>query len=1728
MATDKLIPQYLNKDEDARLVKNVEMTDALNIRVSTDDNGNQGVLKNVEGNSSVPAALASEAIPSSGTNRVIGSVSSEAGKCIYFFLYNSSGNHGIYQYRYTTDKYYKVYEDSVLNFNPYDFVKADVVINQFDEHLLYFTDNRNEPRKINATKALNGGYSSVINTGTDAEKELFLTVCKQPPQTPITFEFLNENNGKANQLKDNVFQFAYQYVYDDGEVSAVSAYSELAVSRTNLAYDSTTQNLYDSRNNALRLTLTGSAGPVDKIRILTRRGNTGSFYRITEVDNVGSGTQEFIFRNEGIYNVIPDQDAFKPFDSVPRKAFAQAISNNRLFYGNYTEGFDNLETDSYNYPVYHPKPNSFDLGVSRGDVEGSLGEVEGAKYRYLFGLNYPAGDLPSDFNGVVSYADASTNGISFEVDLSEITATAINSSDVSFNVNISAEEIGIGTFGELNMFFPFDVTTIDESGSVIQTKECRFCPPQYANSGITPPGSYSESSTSGNYNTLSNSSFGQSMGSLSNLALVSNLEFSESFSLEEISGASTSETIEQQIASQIESNIVGLTAVAGVAPVVINDNPSSFADDITEIAVTGQSNHTTRVYASDGSMDSLNIWFAGSVTYQIYEASFFEDAGTPKMRCKIRLSDVDLEAIRARSMTVTGMSTSPGFGTGVTFNSEQVICNINSQTENALGFTLKDTISGDSSNHVVAALRGYELVSASVRVTDTVNESISTSFKAGANHDFGVVYYDHRNRVSGVQKIDSVSVSHFNSESRFGNVGRSEIDLRILHQPPSWATKWAPVYSKNTTYERVLQTTIAEAGLPRKSTFIDITATDQTAGANERKIIEALPGGSTGVIFISMRTLEGKTNSYKESKGADLSYEFLEGDVLRILECKDSSGLTIRPGIELPITSYRYYADNEENPIQLFGDSTGSDADELNTYRATGWYLTVRDQDINKFDRSSVAAQTDLFSENCLVEIYRPKRSIEDQVFYEVGECYDIVEVSGQRTHGGDRSNNSSPSFDIIIKSPTKFVSSQRLYLGDKIITLGTNSGHAFITGIKPRIDGRYTYTTHESNEFVDGFINTVDSGVTISTTVGDNTSIFPGVVTLTQGDVYYRVREQLTNPKDTSGSIDKKDAANQIYKTFFIEDESVSDFFESKATSIGRPHIVTPDQQELNRVSSVTYSDVFTLDSATLNLSNFNPTLFPFKDYNTQHGDICYLLDRNEALLVMQEGKVSATPISRVLIESAGGGQLVTSQNVMGTPTYYAGEYGPGMQPEGVVERFGYVYFPDVSRAAVIRIGAQGLEPISAKHMTSYFQDKLGKVDSLSQKAKLPAGFDPDNDEYVLSISEVDVTRLSVPTDDGGTISDVFRPDTGTTEKADGVVDIVHKTDGGNNWDGTPDKWQVEPMNWEDVGNGIAFLDRLGEKGSVTVNNDFQRLTSNKNIKVSAFGGALTGVASVSLKDNSIEFPTSLVRQSDGATVSLTKTTLAIEVKGETVAWSTTKAFWLTFYSFVPELYAHLHDRFFSYVNGQIWKHNVNATYNNFYGAQYNSQATVVSKGNPSMVKAYDAISLEADNPWSVTVSNSDQATAQMASTEFVEKEGMWYRVMSRDETASSTSNTSHRIVLGQVASIDGTKITFSSRISNLPFGLGDALFKLNSSSETDLSLTISSVSGRKEITANTTVTGLTVGDTVMAVSEDKINGDTIRDYYAQAALTNASTGAVELYAVNMVYTPSLLHNEQ
>ncbi len=1757
MAIDKLIPQYLNKDEDARLIKNTEMSNAVNVRVSNDADGNQGVLKNVKGNTAVSASLPRDLIPDSGSNRIIGSVSSEAGKCIYYFLYNTNGLHGIYQYRYTTDQYHMVYENSVLNFGSQDHIKADVVINQFGEHLLYFTDNRNEPRKINATRALQLNYSSVINNGTTAEKELFLTVCKQPPQTPITFEFITEENNKSNKLKNNIFQFAYQYVYDDGEVTALSMYSKIAVSTTNLAHNITAQTFFEDENNAIRLSLTGTTGPVDKIRVFARKNNDQAFYRIGEVDNLSFGVGSvFVFRNDGVYNLLPDQDAFKAFDAVPRKAFSQAISNNRLFYSNYLEGFDNIKTKgNRTYPVYHPTPFNLEFPSEVAPHEsGAFTEFVQNYYDFILG-NRIGTTEPSTLTAnddLVSYAQFDGYpGI--EIDLSDVTGIeAIEPGQINFLAKFDFTEMGIGSFGDDINHFDYPITFTDDNGDPPQSLIDQGLPTTLNMNLLTPQFSgFAFGFNTSQANTVNPVVEGftaegdvdgggddiQASTAISNLQPAAPITFSTTFDVTNQISATNNNTIEQAFANELITavNNTTTTEFLGVLQTDavysnssisgVNGNPvqphvySTVGITDAEVSPSGDNFPFSGTDQLAGKMD-----FEGFVTFQLYGGTYFLDAGVPKVRFKIRVIETALNITRLRFLdhpsNVFNFQDNDQIGFEYLQHTMSAPILGGAGNTTGAGLELKDDIS-DPTNQIITAYRGFKQTSASIEFINDQSKAFE-SFKAGATHDLGVVYFDHRNRPSGVQKINSVDVDHFGQAPRLGNEGKTEIDIRLEHEPPSWATKWAPVYSKNTTYEKILQISVSEAALAKQTVYADPLSPTST----NRPVLESLDGGTTGLIYLSLRSLEGKNNSYKESKGANISYEYKEGDMLRVLECVNNDGVKTRPLAEFPITSYKKYLDDENNPISL--TSVSGVADET-SYRRTGFFMTIRDEDIANFTRQDVAAGADLFTNNCIVEIYRSAKIEENQRFYEIGKCYDIVEVSGQLTHGGDRSNSESPTFNIVVTGFNDFTTSQRLYIGDKVLIPSTLNGFVIITSIHLNEDGTFSYTT-DGNSFGISQQGTSILNNTIVTTVGDNYGVFPGVVTLDTGDVYLRRRSLLVNTLDsTTGLPDETKPDDQFYKTFFIEDQSASDFFESKAVSIGRPHIETPDQEEIRRTSSVTYSDVFTLDSATLNLSSFNPSLFPFKDYNTQHGAICYLMDRNEALLVMQENKVSATPISRVLIESAAGGQLVTSQNVMGTPTFYAGDYGPGLQPEGVIERFGRVYFVDVSRAAILQLDSNGLQPISAKHMDSYFQTKLGLIDSVSVDKKVPCGFDPENDEYIVSFTAKDTQRLSVPSDDGGDIIDVENPNLSGTRYSDVVVNPEYRKNGAPWWNEDADLWQMDSEKWNFSGNGVAYIDQLPEKGGVILDSKFDNAVteSTVNIKFSLYGDDFTGLGFMSTKDNTMSLPSSLIRTSNAGSVTLTKGTASTTVSGETVAWSTTKQLWLTFYSFVPENYAHLHDRFFSFVGGQIWKHNVNTSHNNFYGFAYRSEITIVSKGNPSMVKVYDAMSYEGDSPWSATVSNSDQTTSLMLSSSFSEKENMWYRVVGKDET-SGTLNTSHKIVLGEVTAIDGDKITFSSRISNLPFGIGDTLFKLESSSETSLSLTVSSVSGRKEITANAAVTGLVVGDTVMAVSDDQINGDNIRDYYAQASMNNSSASAIELYAVNMSYTPSNLHNDK
>lgn len=1763
MAVDKLVPQYLNKDEDERLVKPVEMTDALNVRVSSEEQGTQGIVKNVEGNTSVDPLTPSDSIPSSGDNRVIGVVRCEAGKCMYFFLYNSENSHGIYRYDSVSDKYEKVYEASVLNFGRNTFVKGDVVINQEQEHLLYFTDNRNEPRKINATKAINGGYSSVFTTGTDEQREKFLTVCKQPPLIPATWSFSTNSSVRANNLKESCFQFAYQYVYDDGELSALSPYSTLAVSRTHVAYDSATSAIVSDSNNQLNVTVNGSDGPVTDIRVFARRNNDGAFFKIAEIPNGGDGEMEPIeFLNDKSYLFLDDQTVNKPFDSVPRRAFAQTVSNNRLMYGNYLEGFDNVDADAYSYPVY----NTTD--AVEGDFNFTLDEGTEATHTsnnnrittssLSYTSDFARGYWPP-FNGTTNNATLThasfrddeyltpldNDGIHFDIDISEFPAGGFDDEGeptVILNASILANDAKLGIVAgggsSSDMAIPIQVSVTDPNNlSNVETKTMYLY----------------------NMNT--------DHGHLSNLAFDSDVPFTTTFPITGINS-------KQQFADALLANdglgVIGTSANASVYPgdiqnghvlthVGTDDNatgPEQLRKFNAILCQGTGSVHTPNILLppTNNNDSALAVKLRGTVTFMVYAGT---QINADTVRFYVRVTGVDLSAAGgiAFQHSVNNPVHVNDFvdGTGLDDNAVGVIgiydmfsipagnmsCNVLSQ-EGTYG-AIRDFNDG-SGAYMTSILYGYN-VSGSLDVFGA-GESIQ-SFKAAANHDLGVVYFDHRGRASGVQPLSSVSVAAFGHPSRVGNNGHTEIDMRVLHEPPEYAERWAPVYSKNTTYENILQITVAEAALGIETEFEDILAPDSNA---RRRVVTGLAGGINGQLFISARTFEGKSNSYKELKGGQIDYQYQEGDILRVLQYSDASGNIVRPsGAEFPITSYKYYNDDEDNPIklaQLSKDGEGVILKDENAYRRTGWFFTVRDNDVSGFSKNEVNTGTDYFSQNCVVEIYRPLKSTEQKLYYEVGQSYPIVEAGGVRTHGGDRSNTTSPTFIISVEGSQKFISSERLYRGDRVITTGTASGYTFVENVIPLGNSNYLYYTHSSNPFTQGVIGFGISGNTISTTINNSNSIFRGVVTLREGDVYIRIREQLVNPLQDYEPVagvnllrNPTKPDNQYYEKFLIEDSSVSDFFDSKAVSTGRPFIETPEQKEIERVTALTYSDPYVSDSNVLHLSSFNPTLFPYKDFGSQYGRICFLMDSGESVTVMQEKKVGKVPVGRTLIESAADGQLVTSTNVLGTEVYYAGDYGPGLNPESVVERFGLIYFSDMEAGKVIRLSSKGIEPISDIKMESFFEELYANLLVRESIPRIPTGIDPENGELIVTTEGQDVNDITFGSND---IGDIPVPDTNArVASSSGMLRQTLPSDKNQiTWDKDPLTWESTAIEadrlpqWDKVGTAVAIVDRLTERNSVFVEKIKHKGLADEEVDIVTSDYKYRGVGLFNPADGSFKFPSTLIAIGDTpATDASVAVTVAAgtDDDGKTLAFSTTKGFWLTFYSFNPEMYGHLGNRFFSFENGQIWRHNVNATNNNFYGTQYDSMVELVSKGDPSMVKVYNALSLEGDDNWAADITNSTQET-DITAAMYETKEGLKYSVIPKDNgNSSSDSSGSNIVVLGRGESVSGDsneKLTFSSRVSNLPFGVGDTLRILNASSTTATNRTIVSVVDRKTLELNDDASGL-VGSTIIAISDDIINGDHIRDYYAKIKLTNVNTSDVELYAVNAVYTPSPMHNE-
>jgi hypothetical protein len=201
-----------------------------------------------------------------------------------------------------------------------------------------------------------------------------------------------------------------------------------------------------------------------------------------------------------------------------------------------------------------------------------------------------------------------------------------------------------------------------------------------------------------------------------------------------------------------------------------------------------------------------------------------------------------------------------------------------------------------------------------------------------------------------------------------------------------------------------------------------------------------------------------------------------------------------------------------------------------------------------------------------------------------------------------------------------------------------------------------------------------------------------------------------------------------------WLESEHASHFFSSHRHNFGRTHFVNKYAASNNRAYSITYSDKYNSDSPILNLSNFNLSKANYIDLPSSYSQIDRILSSEGDLTVIQGSKASRIPVGKMALKLATQTDLLTSADVvLGTPSFYAGDYGTRGLSQAVVKHDGRVFFVDYISRKVLQLGGDGLTDISAVGMDSFFEENLGDWSALSTRSRLHVGYDPDYNEVLV-----------------------------------------------------------------------------------------------------------------------------------------------------------------------------------------------------------------------------------------------------------------------------------------------------------------------------------------------------------------------------------------------------------
>ena len=198
------------------------------------------------------------------------------------------------------------------------------------------------------------------------------------------------------------------------------------------------------------------------------------------------------------------------------------------------------------------------------------------------------------------------------------------------------------------------------------------------------------------------------------------------------------------------------------------------------------------------------------------------------------------------------------------------------------------------------------------------------------------------------------------------------------------------------------------------------------------------------------------------------------------------------------------------------------------------------------------------------------------------------------------------------------------------------------------------------------------------------------------------------------------------------VESNRIRDDYNAKKISKGVKASSTVAEQynEEVKTNGLIFSGIFNSTASVNRLNQFIMAESITKDLNPEYGSIQKLNTRDTDVTVFCEDKVLRVLTNKDALFNADGNANITSNNaVLGQSMPYVGDFGISLNPESFAKYGFRSYFTDRARGAVLRLSRDGLEPLSPKGMADYFTDKL----AVSQIAI--GSFDDKKGSYNISL---------------------------------------------------------------------------------------------------------------------------------------------------------------------------------------------------------------------------------------------------------------------------------------------------------------------------------------------------------------------------------------------------------